>query len=44
MLGTLARGAFVLIITVMVVAYALSASKGNPSPPQNDHVIMYWNA
>jgi hypothetical protein len=44
MLGTLARGAFLLILAMMVVAYAVSASKSAPPQPRNEHIIVYWNA
>ena len=32
MVGRLARGAYVLILVVMVVAYAFQAAKSDPSP------------
>jgi hypothetical protein len=44
MLATLARGAYVLILVTMVVAYAVSAAKSDPAPPQPSNVVMYWNA
>ena len=46
MLATLARGAYLLILGTMVVAYAVSAAKSDPTPtpPQPSNVVMYWNA
>jgi hypothetical protein len=46
MLATLARGAYLLILVTMVVAYAVSAAKSdpNPAPPKPANVVMYWNA
>ncbi|HVZ52986.1 MAG TPA: hypothetical protein VG986_13530 [Pseudolabrys sp.] len=35
MVGRLARGAYLLILVGMIVAYALQAAKSDPSP-QND--------
>jgi len=36
MFGKMARGAFLLVLAVMVVSWALSASKGSQAEPQND--------
>jgi hypothetical protein len=36
MFGKLARGAFLLILAVMVVSWAVTASKSRPAEPQND--------
>jgi len=45
MLGTLARGAYLLFLAAMILAYALSANKDTP-PPKADphhHIVVYWN-
>ncbi len=36
MLAKLARGAVLLILAMMVVSWAVSASKSRPSEPEND--------
>lgn len=36
MFGKLARGAFLVILAVMVVSWAVTASKSTPAEPQND--------
>lgn len=36
MFGKMARGAFLLVLAVMVVSWALAASKGNTAEPQSD--------
>ncbi len=35
MAGKLARGAFLVILAVMVVSWAVSISKSSPAEPQN---------
>jgi len=42
MLGKLVRGAVLLILAVMVVAWAWSASKGRPSKPQDSNAVVNW--
>jgi hypothetical protein len=42
MLGRLARGAYMLIVVGMVVAWAMSASKSSPAEPTNEKPIVYW--
>jgi hypothetical protein len=45
MLATLARGAYLLFLVMMVAAYAMSTAKSDPTPaPQPANVVMYWNA
>ena len=39
MIGRLARGAYMLIVAGMIVAWAMSAGKSGPAEPQNDLVI-----
>jgi hypothetical protein len=39
MFGMLARGAFLVILAVMVVSWAVTASKSKPSEPQDDQPI-----
>ena len=41
MLGMLARGAFLVILAVMVVSWAVTASKSKPAQPQDDQSIFY---
>jgi hypothetical protein len=36
MFSKVARGAFLVVLAVMVVAWAFSASKSSPVEPQND--------
>ena len=43
-LGTLARGAYMLIVAGMIVAWAVSASKSSPAEPKNEQVIERWYA
>ena len=43
-LGTLARGAYMLIVAGMIVAWAISASKSSPAEPTNEQVIERWYA
>jgi hypothetical protein len=42
MLGRLARGAYMLIVATMIVAWAISASKSNPAEPSKDQVVESW--
>jgi hypothetical protein len=42
MFGQLARGAYMLIVAVMIVAWAISASKSSPADPQDDQVVVNW--
>jgi hypothetical protein len=44
MLGRLARGAYMLIIAGMIVAWAISASKSSPAEPKNDQTVEHWYA
>ncbi len=39
MFGKMARGAFLLILAVMIVAWAVSVSKSNPAAPQDDRAV-----
>ncbi len=41
MLGRLARGAYMLIVAVMIVAWAISASKSSPAEPKNDQPVVW---
>ena len=41
MFAKLARGAFLLILTVMVVAWAVTASTSEPTEPQNEQPTGY---
>jgi len=43
MLSKVARGAFFLILGVMVVAWAFSASNSSPAEPQSDQSVEPWN-
>jgi hypothetical protein len=44
MLGRLARGAYVLALTLMIAAYALSTahSSAQPPAPAPDQPVEYW--
>ena len=42
MLGRLARGAYMLIVTGMIVAWAMSTSKSSPAEPTNDRAVVTW--
>jgi hypothetical protein len=42
MIGRLARGAYMLIVAGMIVAWAMSASKSSPAEPKNDQVVESW--
>ena len=39
MFGKLARAAFLLILAVMVVSWAVTASKSKPAEPESDQAI-----
>jgi hypothetical protein len=41
MIGRLARGMYLFIVAVMIAAYALSLTKSEP-PPQNDQATWSW--
>jgi hypothetical protein len=41
MLGTVARGTYVLVLTAMIVAWVFSLNKEAPAEPQADQVIWY---
>lgn len=41
MLANLARGAFLVILTMMIVAYAVSVSSSTPAPPSVPTDRMY---
>ena len=44
MLGRMAKGAYVLFVAAMIVAWAVSAGRTSPSLPQNaEPVIWSWN-
>jgi hypothetical protein len=42
MLGKLARGAYMLIVTGMIVVWAMSAGKSSPAEPMNDQAVVTW--
>lgn len=42
MFSKVARGAFLLILAVMIVSWAVTASKSKPAEPQNDQPIEQW--
>ncbi len=42
MVGTLARGAYVLFVAGMIVVWAISAGQGSPVGPQKNHVVAIW--
>jgi hypothetical protein len=43
MVGRLARGAYILTLALMIVAYALSAAKSGSQPDhQSDQPVEYW--
>jgi hypothetical protein len=42
MLGKLARGAYMLAVAGMIVAWAMSPSKSGPAEPANDQVVINW--
>lgn len=39
MFSKVARGAFLLILAVMIVSWAVTASKSKPAEPQNDQLL-----
>lgn len=39
MFSKVARGAFLLILAVMIVSWAVTASKSKPAEPQNDQPL-----
>ena len=41
MLGTVARGTYVLVLTAMIVAWVFSLNKEAPAEPQAEQVIWY---
>jgi hypothetical protein len=41
MLGRLAKGAYVLFVAAMIVAWAASAGKSTPSTPKNDEPVVW---
>jgi hypothetical protein len=44
MLGRMARGAYVLFVAAMIVAWAVSGGRNSPSQPQNaEPVVWNWN-
>ena len=42
MFSKLARGAYVLIVAVMIVAWAMSPGKSSPAEPSKDQVVINW--
>ncbi len=42
MLGTLARGAYLLALALMIVAYAVTATSSKPPQPKADQTIEMW--
>ena len=42
MLGRLARGAYVLFVAAMIVAWAMSAGKGASTQPQSENTVVTW--
>jgi flagellar basal body-associated protein FliL len=42
MLGKLVRGAVLLLLAVMIAAWAFSSGKQRPQEPQNNKVIEHW--
>jgi hypothetical protein len=43
MFSKVARGAFLLILAVMIVSWAISVGKSSPVEPQNDQPVEQWN-
>ena len=41
MLGTMARGTYVVVLAAMIVAWVFSLNKEAPAEPQADQVIWY---
>jgi hypothetical protein len=44
MMSKLARAAFLLVLALMVVSWAVSASKSRPAEPQNDQLTWQMYA
>jgi len=42
MIGRLARGAYMLAVAVMIVVWAISASKSSPTEPPDEHAVVMW--
>ena len=42
MFGRLARGAYVLFVAAMIVAWAISAGKSAPTQPQSGNTVVNW--
>jgi hypothetical protein len=42
MIGKLVRGAVLLILAVMVAAWALSFGKDRPQEPQDKNAVVNW--
>jgi len=42
MIGRLARGAYLLIVAGMVVAWAMSPGKSAPAEPASSQQVVYW--
>lgn len=42
MFGRLVRGAYMLFVAVMIVAWAVSASRSSPVVPANEQTIETW--
>ena len=44
MLGRMAKGAYVLFVAAMIVAWAVSGGRNSPPQPQNaEPVVWNWN-
>jgi hypothetical protein len=44
MLGRVAKGAYVVFVAAMIVAWAVSAGKSTPAEPKNDEPAVWnWN-
>ena len=44
MLGGMAKGAYVLFVAAMILAWAVSAGRTSPSEPQNAEPVTWtWN-
>ena len=42
MLSMVARGAYMLFVATMVVAWAMSAGNSKPAEPKHEQVTEYW--
>lgn len=42
MLATLARGAYMLIVAAMIVAWAILPGKTSPAEPQAEQAVTMW--